>query len=169
MIPDLYWVAGPWKGRLAISARPRGDDWLEDEVKGWRSAQIEVVVSLLEGSEERDLGLEREEQLAEDAGLRFVSFPISDRGVPASVSATVQLFEELRTDLDEGRTVAVHCRQGIGRSALIAAGLLVTSGEEASEALAVVSKARGVDVPETAAQRAWVEGLLTEFLALARR
>jgi hypothetical protein len=30
--PTLYWIEGPWTGRLAISARPRGWDWLQDDV-----------------------------------------------------------------------------------------------------------------------------------------
>ena len=48
MSPDLYWIVGPWRGRLAIAARPRGGDWLDDELSGWRQAGIDVVVSLLE-------------------------------------------------------------------------------------------------------------------------
>ena len=51
MEPDLFWIPGSWPGRLAIAARPRGGDWLEDEANGWRSAGIDMVVSRL-GSEE---------------------------------------------------------------------------------------------------------------------
>ena len=29
----LYWVDGPWLGKLALAARPRGGDWLCDELK----------------------------------------------------------------------------------------------------------------------------------------
>ena len=28
----VYWLDGPWLGRLAIVARPRGDEWLTDEL-----------------------------------------------------------------------------------------------------------------------------------------
>ena len=34
-------------GRLAIMARPRAGDWLEDEISGWRAQGVEIVVSLL--------------------------------------------------------------------------------------------------------------------------
>ena len=51
MTPDLFWIVGPWRGRLAIAARPRGGDWLEDEITGWRLAGIDIVVSLLESHE----------------------------------------------------------------------------------------------------------------------
>ncbi len=133
MNPDLFPIPGPWRGRLAIVTRPRGGDWLEDEAGGWRRA------GLAAGSNR----------------IRFVSFPMPDRGVPA--------FNLGRARLD----VAVHCRQGIGRSGLIAAGVLVTSGVPAGKALEVVSSARGQIVPETPAQVAWVRQLPADRLVEA--
>jgi protein-tyrosine phosphatase len=58
--------------------------------------------------------------------------------------------------------VAVHCRQGIGRSGMIAAGALMRSGVGADKAVDVVSAARGVAIPETAAQRYWLYQLDSE-------
>jgi hypothetical protein len=56
MRTELYWVEGPWSGRLAIMPRPRGGDWLEEEIQSWRRSGIDVVVSLLiVGAESRDL------------------------------------------------------------------------------------------------------------------
>jgi len=60
MYTELYWIEGPWPGRLAISARPRGGDWLEDEVKSWRRAGLDIIVSLLTPDEEEALDLQRE-------------------------------------------------------------------------------------------------------------
>ena len=57
MTPDLFWIPGPWRGRLAIASRPRGGDWLEDETNGLRQAGIDVVVSLLESDEVAQLDL----------------------------------------------------------------------------------------------------------------
>ncbi|MCC6363579.1 MAG: hypothetical protein IT165_08635 [Bryobacterales bacterium] len=51
----LYWIDGPWRGKLAMAARPRGGDWLDDEMESWRRAGIDTVFSLLTGEEERDL------------------------------------------------------------------------------------------------------------------
>ena len=36
----LYWISGPWAGKLAIAARPRGGDWLEDEIRDWKNGGI---------------------------------------------------------------------------------------------------------------------------------
>jgi protein-tyrosine phosphatase len=113
---ELYWIDGPWAGRLAISARPRGEDWLEDELKSWRAAGITEVVSLLTPDEEESLGLEREEKAALDAGLLFLRFPIVDRSVPASAEDAARVIEHLDSDLTHGSHVVVHCRQGVGRS-----------------------------------------------------
>src|SRR5437870_3377638 len=51
---ELSWIEAPWQGRLAISPRPRGGDWLEDEVREWRLAGVEAVVSLLTSDEITD-------------------------------------------------------------------------------------------------------------------
>jgi protein-tyrosine phosphatase len=166
MTPDLYWISGPWPGRLAISARPRGGDWLEDEARGWRNAGLDVVVSLLEKDEEEQLALADEGRLAEASGLRFVSFPIEDRSVPASLPAAVVLLRDVGHALEQGKNVAIHCRQGIGRSALIAAGLLVAAGNDPESALETVGSARGLSVPETPEQRRWVQRLLSDRLVV---
>jgi Cyclin-dependent kinase inhibitor 3 (CDKN3) len=159
MSPDLFWIAGPWRGRLAIATRPRGGDWLGDEMSGWRRAGIDVVVSLLENQETDQLGLSEESKAAEAEGIRFISFPIPDCGVPASAPAAISLMADVASSLDEGNNVAVHCRQGIGRSGLIAAGVLATSGASLEDAIKAVSSSRGLDVPETADQRLWLEDL----------
>ncbi len=159
MKPDLFWIPGPWRGRLAITPRPRGGDWLEDEAKAWKQAGISTVISLLETSEEAQLGLLDERHAAEDHGIEFISFPIPDRGVPASRRDAVSLIGRIASQLETGRNIAVHCRQSVGRSGLIAAGVLMTSGRSADEAFRAVSSARGVLVPETAEQRRWAKQL----------
>ena len=167
MNPDLFWVSGPWRGKLAVVARPRGGDWLEDEASGWHRAGIDVVVSLLEQAEAADLGLAHEGDVAESNGVHFVSFPIPDRGVPASTPDALALLKEVAGALEEGKTVAVHCRQSIGRSGLIAVGVLMLSGIAVDKAIDVVSAARGQSIPETAAQLRWLRHLPSAKLAVA--
>ena len=164
MNPDLFWIPGPWAGRLAVMTRPRGGDWLEDEVAGWKRVGIDLVVSLLEADEANQLELAAEDTTAGSRGIRFMSFPIPDRGVPASLPDAVELLREIANALREGRNVAVHCRQGIGRSGMIASGVLVVSGAEPRKAIEAVSAARGQNVPETSKQLRWIQSLPTEHL-----
>jgi len=140
-------------------AWPRGGDWLEDEAAGWSRAGIEVVVSLLEADEAAQLGLDREAQAAESNRIRFISFPIPDRGVPVSTRDALVALTDIRDELELGRNVAIHCRQSIGRSGLIAVRVLVICGVPPGDAVDVVSSARGLTVPETPGQLQWIWGL----------
>jgi protein-tyrosine phosphatase len=157
MFTELYWIDGPWPGRLAISARPRGGDWLEDEIRAWRMAGLDVIVSLLTPEEMESLGLQQEAEISQKNGLEFLSLPIVDRSVPTLDSKTVEILDQIEAALDQGKKITVHCRQGIGRSGLIAASLLVAKGTSPTAAVAQVGKVRRVVVPETPEQRAWID------------
>lgn len=159
MQPNVFWVVGPWPGTLGILLRPRGGDWLADETVAWRESGIDVVVSLLEPEEEAQLGLEGEAATAVASGIDFRRFPIPDRGVPASRAGVVALADDIIDALDAGKNVAVHCRQGIGRSGLIVGGVLVAAGADLAEALRAIEESRGLGVPETEEQRRWLSDL----------
>lgn len=156
MRTDLYWIDGPWPGRLAIMPRPRGGDWLEDEVRAWRRSGVDVVLSLLTPEEQAELGLTDEEELCRANGIESVSFPIADRDVPPSSATFSDLLTRLAEQLANGKGIAVHCRQGIGRAPLVAIGLLILSGVEPVVAAQRVSSARGCPVPETPDQQRWI-------------
>lgn len=157
MKPDLFWILGTGPGRLAIALRPRGGDWLEDEARGWQRSGVHIVVSLLEPEEEAHLNLAGERDAAERNGIQFVSFPVADRGVPSSIQATVSLLRSITSALGNGKNVAVHCRQGIGRSGLIAAAVLMSAGSTPDAAIDAVTIARGLTVPETHEQVRWLQ------------
>jgi protein tyrosine/serine phosphatase len=153
----LHWVEGPWLGKLALAARPRGDDWLEDEIAAWHVDGIDVVVSLLTPDEGQDLDLGREAQVVKARGMKFVSFPIPDRQVPNSETEMAAALERIDAELSAGRNVVVHCRQGIGRTGLVGACLLITKGLSSERAVKAVSAVRGNPVPETEEQRRWID------------
>jgi len=154
---ELYWVDGPWPGKLALAARPRGGDWLADEIADWRRAGIDTVLSLLTPDEEGDLDLQNEGTEVRTQGLEFVSLPIPDRQVPASEASITSALERLDTTLRSGKNAVIHCRQGVGRTGLVAACLLVTKGLNPETAVRNLSAARGVAIPETPEQRRWID------------
>lgn len=156
MRTNLYWVETGTSGRLAIMARLRAGDWLEDELRGLSTAGVHLVVSLLTAEEVAELELEGEERACDAAGLQHRSFPIPDRDVPSQGGATSLFISELAAAIAAGRSVVIHCRMGIGRSSLIAASVLGVLGVEPNEALAQLAEARGLAVPDTDAQRQWV-------------
>jgi len=165
---DVYWIETPLGGRLAIMARPRAGDWLEDEIARWQAQKISVIVSLLEPHEVSELGLEQEADLCRKQGIEFVSFPIADRGVPVSLPLARELVQHLAARIQRGDAVAIHCRAGIGRSSTIAACILACRGTDTETALHLIANARGLAVPDTDEQRGWVD-LLRQALTIEDR
>ncbi|SRR5581483_3622469 len=156
MATPLYWVEGPWPGKLAMAPRPRGGDWLHDEIEGWRRSKIKTVLSLLTPEEEHALDLDEERGKTKAGGIQFISFPIPDREVPEAQAEVAAVVDQVNSELSSGDNVLIHCRQGVGRSGLLAACLLVSRGVDSNAAMERLSKARGLPVPETAEQRRWI-------------
>ena len=157
MNTDFFRVHGPWPGLLALSSRPRGGEWLADEISKWKRKGIDLVVSLLTREEEESLELLGEGAAARREGIEFLALPIPDRDVPTSESELTAVLERVNLGLSSGKNTLIHCRQGVGRTGLVAACLLITTGLDPAAAIAKVSAARGVSVPETREQRQWID------------
>jgi protein-tyrosine phosphatase len=152
-----FWVETGTETRLAIVPRPRGNDWLADELSQMKQAGVDVLVSMLQPVEAAELGLSAEAELCAAGGIEFRSFPISDRETPPSPAAFAEFVKELQAQVHAGRSVAVHCRASIGRSSLLLASLLTAEGLTPDDAFKRLTKARGLQVPDTPDQILWVE------------
>jgi protein-tyrosine phosphatase len=161
-----YWIMTE-SGRIAIMPRPRGGDWLADDIGFLQTSGVGVIVSALTPGEIEELALAEEQSCCDARGLIFYSFPINDRSVPVSLSKFNEFLRSLNSELQKGLAIAIHCRAGIGRSSLIAACLLIKQGFVAEDALRLIEEARGVPVPDTQEQRDWIkefENLTANFL-----
>jgi protein-tyrosine phosphatase len=159
----IYWISELQCGRIGIMPRPRGGDWLEDEIISLGESNVDAVVSLLEPDEISELELEQEEIFCQKHGIAFLSFPIPDRNIPSSIMATQKFVQQLMNFLSERKTFVIHCRQGIGRSSMIAACVLVKNGLSVGDAFEKIARARGCPVPDTQEQCDWV-GRFFHFL-----
>ena len=148
---DLF----PITKNLAVVTRPRGGDWLFDELARLRENGIDTLVSCLTPVEETELALDDEADEANRAGLTFIRLPIEDRGLPPMVLAD-QIATSLAHRVQAGEHVAVHCRQGLGRAPLVVGTVLVRTGLPPDDAWATIERGRGQPVPDTPAQRAWL-------------
>ena len=155
----IYWVGDVEAARLGIMPRPRGGDWLGDEIHSLKSSGVDAVVSLLERAEIEELEIAEEESLCEANGISFISFPIPDRHVPPTKGEALEFARSLANLLQSGKSVVIHCRQGVGRSGLIAACVMVLMGVTVDEAFEKIERARGCPVPDTPEQRRWVAQL----------
>jgi protein-tyrosine phosphatase len=145
-------------GKLSTMAHPRGGADLAEDMTALRSAGVDVLVSALTESELDETELHDEVVSAEKAGLRFVSLPIADRGLPDH-SQVLPTLRSLAVELGTGIHVVTHCWSGIGRSSLLTATIMVLTGVAPDDAWRLISEARGCTVPETTAQRDWIFGL----------
>ncbi|MFT5469543.1 MAG: protein-tyrosine phosphatase [Verrucomicrobiales bacterium] len=155
--PRIFSVESIGRGSLAVMARPVAGEWIEEEFAGIAEAGINRVVSLLEIDEAIELGLGAEADLCRRNGMEFSSFPIRDRGLPQSLSNFAEFNREIYQAILSGTNIVVHCRAGIGRTGIFSAALLLRSGQNAEEAFKRISAARGLRVPDTEEQRAWVK------------
>jgi protein-tyrosine phosphatase len=157
-----YWIeAGSF--RLAILPRPRGYDWLADDIAAARRAGVDVVVSALTEAEAQELGLSEEAKCCRESMIEFLSFPIEDRSLPDSERTLDAFLDSLDERVKQGKSVAIHCRAGIGRSSMLCACLLVRQGFSTESAFQKIQEARGCAVPDTAEQRKWVESFGSRF------
>ena len=156
MQAEMYKVGTIGKGFFAIMARPSLEQSDPASVVNISRLGIKLVVSLLETNEARTLGLDAEREEVRGLGMDFVSFPIPDMGIPTSVEEFAGLSKMLLKQVDAGVNTLVHCHAGIGRSGLMAAGILLHCDLDPKQAFAHVSKMRGIRVPETSQQENWL-------------
>jgi protein-tyrosine phosphatase len=153
--PTFEWVDAGGRFRLAIMPRPDARQ-LEAHLVELKQKGMDVLVSMLEAEETVALGLGEERTLCEKVGIHFHNHPIPDHLTPTDRAATETFARALLEELGNGRGVVIHCFAGIGRSATMAAAVLMMAGFSLDEACSRLSAARNFRVPETPAQRDWL-------------
>ncbi|MEM7678966.1 MAG: protein-tyrosine phosphatase family protein [Myxococcota bacterium] len=151
---SFQWIDSDDRFRLAI--RPRPGIRLVTELREWRAAGVDCIISLQSKRESRRLGLAEEPEIAEQLGLTFERFAIADHGVPARSKAALEVADRALRWLQAGQGVVYHCHAGIGRSGTMAILTLILAGFSVKEATARVTQARGRPVPENEQQSAWL-------------
>ena len=127
---DSSW-SGVWDRDLRQDLRRLRDTYRTD-----------VLVSLIEDQELRDVQITDLEAAAQEAGITVRRFPIRDVSVPASMNATRELVAEIVALLAAGDTVVIHCMGGRGRAGLVTACVLVALGALPNDAIRGVREAR---------------------------
>jgi protein-tyrosine phosphatase len=158
MTVKIYWLQNfENTSRLGIMARPRGNEWLEEDILSLKKQGVQTIVSLLDRDETYELGLEKERELCLKNGIEYFNFPIADRNIPKLNTGFDNFVSQLRGKISAGRHMVIHCRMGIGRSTIIAGCLLIKPGYKTDDIIAHISKIRGMRVPDTNEQIAWLK------------
>lgn len=156
MSAAMYKIGSIGKGFVAIMARPSLEQDAPASITNIARLGIQQVVSLLEPSEARSLGLESEREQVKAYAMEFISFPVPDMGLPPSVEGFALLAKMLFNQVNAGVNTLIHCHAGIGRSGLLVTGVLLHCNMDPQQAFAYASRMRGIRVPETSAQEQWL-------------
>lgn len=158
MISNIHWINDEKIGekKIGTMARPRGNDWLEDEIKWLKIREVNCLVSLLEKSEEWELGLQDEKEICEKHGIQFISFPIRDVTTPKNEDEFIRLAKELANQISQNKKVVIHCHMGIGRASILAAATMINLGLDGKGIFETIGEYRKLKVPDTDEQKEWV-------------
>jgi protein-tyrosine phosphatase len=157
-VPEIFWVDANIPGRVGVAMRPRGGNYLADDMPLFKAAGVDVLVSALGEREVRENWLSDCGSHASAAGIEFVHFPIPNLLTPPYETA-MPVIGSLAERVARGQGLATHCFAGIGRSTTIAASILVVLGLDPEDAWERIRAVRGVQLPDTKAQYEWVLGI----------
>ncbi len=131
------------------------------DITSVRDAGIDTIVSLLEPAEAAKFGLKDEDEICVGLGMTFLNHPIRDMHLPDPDSFVV-FTANLAERLMNGANIAVHCYASIGRSGMLTCSTLGHFDFDPEIALEHVSAKRGVPVPDTAEQAAFIRNTIAE-------
>ena len=105
--------------------------------------QIDVIVSLLQDVEYENLGIPHFFEEAGKLPVEVLRLPVADGAVPEEKKEVLTLITKINDRLNEGKNVLIHCKQGLDRTGIIAACLLIyRRGISPEEVIKLVQDAR---------------------------
>ncbi len=159
------------KSARATANSPPGPPWSRDlqadllELVGTHKAH--VLVCLLQDAEFEELQIPDYFEACRKYGLVVERLAIPDGSIPSSLSEVASLIARIVRRANDGETVVIHCRGGLGRAGTIGACALIALGKTPDEALDAVREARGAHAPENEEQRAFVRAF-SQWMSVQR-
>jgi protein-tyrosine phosphatase len=152
---NTYWL---WAGHILAGEHPaqEGDEYLPEKLQLFALAGITHFIDLTSPADP----VKPYHALT---GAVRINHPIADFGVPSPLQMQ-GILQSIRSALNQGGKVYVHCKAGIGRTGTVAATWLTEQGLDDKQALALLlQKWQAMDkrfeqphTPETEAQREFV-------------
>lgn len=117
---------------------------LEADVKTIASWGATVLVTLMEVIELHVLQISNLPEKLAEHGIDWIHLPIKNRALPDGDFEALweRVGSELRSILLGGGKIVIHCQEGVGRTGLIAARLLIEMGVDKENAISLVRRAR---------------------------
>lgn len=142
-LPGLIGISA-CPGMKEFSTLDLYDDRIENDLQCISNWGAKVIVTVLDVQELSVLGVSALPARIVARNIVWLHLPMGNNLLPE------EKFEEkwqlvrvkLLEFLQQGERILVHCKEGIGRSALVAVRLLIESGIDADSAISAVRKAR---------------------------
>jgi len=161
---NYYWAL---PGRLLAGEHPAGasPELTRARLGSLLGSGVSCFIDLTLPEEQADYAAELPD------AVQYFRMPLPDHGLPATPAQMAEILDCLRAALNEGRTVYLHCRAGIGRTGMTIGCLLAENGHDGASALEELNhlwqqSARSrqwPSIPETDAQsdyvRTWSRGV----------
>lgn len=140
-----------FSGTIGLSPAPRSDA----EFEIWRQWQPTYVLTLIPDDELEMLGIPDIEERVNSFPAKWKHLAISDFQIPTSQFEIIwdAVSSELKSCLENGGKILVHCRMGQGRSGTVAGRLLKLFGLSGDDAIRQVRLAQAAAI-ETEGQEA---------------
>ncbi|TXH79412.1 MAG: hypothetical protein E6Q85_00115 [Thiothrix sp.] len=151
MNPTVFHLQQIGAGNLYIMPCPRPHALAED-MTFYMDLGVHTIICLLEKTEMIVRGLALEAYLCDQLNLEFKHFPIVDRSIPNDLEHFHRFIESLYAELQQGRNLAIHCYAGIGRTGVVAGSLLIRDGCTPQDAIELMTRVRGYEMPQTPSQ-----------------
>jgi protein-tyrosine phosphatase len=132
-------------GRLLFTPCPgTRDTSLDAALASLQQAGAEAVITLMPTAELEANGASALPARCTELGLAWFQLPVADEQVPLDDfdAAWEASRQQIRALLDDGRSIAIHCKGGSGRTGLIAARILIDQGIPRTAAVALVQALR---------------------------
>ena len=166
----------PIRTSLSISTfhsfTPAGQTWARDLdadlIRLRDHFGVTTVACLLNDAELRSLKVRDYADVVRSHNVQYVNLPMIEMAAPDDFHEAAAFIDDLRRRVDEaGEVLAVHCKGGIGRAGLVAACVLLATGQmaRADEAIAEVRRRRCKTAVETSRQ----EDFVAKYEAWLRR
>lgn len=123
--------------KLYLSEKPANDEEIPYFIDFYNKNAIETIIVLIP---HEDLAFFYNTDLLKsyrDNGLHVIHFPISDYSIPDQMASFHSLILDALSRLKDGNLL-IHCSAGIGRTGLVASGILISRGLTAKDAISRV-------------------------------